>query len=299
MDLPSDLSAPQCVVLHNKLYVYGGSLKSSGKINYIFISSIDLSSWTEEDTPVGMYGLTTYKSQIILVGGKKGNRSRIARETTNEVWSSPDGVKWSHTLPAMSMKRDCPLAVNPGSPECLIVVGGEQQDAPSLIEVLIEEQWFHVESSPVLSRSSRPSSTFHMGNLYVRCDTMSQKPSFLYCNVHSLMKTATSTSRVKETITWNEFHIPQVRAIPVSFQNELLAVGGIPHASAMYAFSADTQTWVQVGVTPMGMWSSGVVVLSTGEMVAMSGASDASPGLCKAKLKGDKITILRVDFKCV
>ena len=108
---------------------------------------------------------------------------------------------------------------------------------------------------------------------------MSQRPLFLYCNVHLLMKTTTSTSRVKETITWNEFHIPQVRAIPVSFQNELLAVGGIPHASAMYAFSADTQAWVPVGVTSMGMWSSGVVVLPTGEMVAMSGAYDTSSGL--------------------
>ena len=292
-DLPQGFNAPPCTVLQGRLYIGGGSAEK------IFICSPDLSSWTQEATPIGLYGLTTYKSQLVIVGGKKAHEDSpidyLKEPATNQLWSSPNGKEWSKTIPPMKVQRDCPLAVNPGTPECLIVVGGEQVIARakvSLVEVFIDGQWFHFFTTPVLARSTRLCATFHARTLFVRCDTTFQEPPFIYCNVDALITTAKQRDKTIRKDLWKVFIIPQLRAVPVSFKNELLSIGGIGPVIA-HVYSPRTHTWVEMGPTgPLGVWSGGVTVLPSGELVAVTqpGRRGSHSYLCKAKLKGLLIT---------
>ena len=64
--------------------------------------------------------LTTYQSQLVLVGGV------INGVMSNKVWASADGHNWHQSLPPMSRCRRWPTkAVSSASPECLIVVSEE------------------------------------------------------------------------------------------------------------------------------------------------------------------------------
>ncbi len=85
----------------------------------LFKSSADLNTWTHVPTPTEYFGLTTYHSQPVLVGGK------IGRDPTNKLWTSPNGgLDWVESLPPMPTSRWSPSVVNTGTPECLIVAGG-------------------------------------------------------------------------------------------------------------------------------------------------------------------------------
>ena len=74
------------------------------------------------NTPSKYFGLTTYQSKPVLVGGTTSRFSAF-----NELWTlSDDRTEWVHTdaLPPMPTARWSPSVVNAGTPECLIIAGG-------------------------------------------------------------------------------------------------------------------------------------------------------------------------------
>lgn len=317
-EMPGRMSAPQCVLLQGRLHVGGGCEESTGETAILFISSPNLSSWTQETTPTGLYGLTTYHSQLVLVGGKK--KGPPPQKPTNQLWvrTGSGGGDWNQTLPPMPTKRFSPLAVNTAhagleNPEYLVVAGGRgvsytlygytQEDA---VEVLVGGQWSTLQPLPTPSHNL--GSAFHTKNWFVRSRSDTCHSSQLhYCKVESLIASAMQShgKDVSKEKLWKELHIPQDEACPILFGDELLVVGGFPPASLrefvsgtkVHAYCSLTQSWVHVGDLPMQVWSSGCVVLPSGELLAMKGSHglvtgfsadvDTTPAMCKASLKGE------------
>jgi hypothetical protein len=81
---------PQCVLLNDKLYVGGASdmLLMPEGMYVLYVTSTDLDSWSTLVTPVGYYGLSTYDSQLVLIGGRDG-KSWVS----DRLWLSEDGTK--------------------------------------------------------------------------------------------------------------------------------------------------------------------------------------------------------------
>lgn len=109
-----------------------------------FSSTSDFSSWNVITTPenVHRFALTTYRSKLVLVGGR-GQRN---------LWASDDGMDWQQSLPPMQYRRICPAVLNTGDPEYLVVVGGgrcgyaeDECHCDDKVEVLIEEQWWTLQ----------------------------------------------------------------------------------------------------------------------------------------------------------
>ena len=62
----------QAVLLHGKLYVRGGysiSLTPEVDNSKLYIYALAANTWDVMDTPVYWFALTTYHSQLILIGG--------------------------------------------------------------------------------------------------------------------------------------------------------------------------------------------------------------------------------------
>ena len=79
----------------DKLYVGGwisGGNKDDARL-YIYSPATD--TWTTLDTPVYFFALTTYHSQLVLVGGKMCGQGG---KCTNKLWMLNDGqLQWQET----------------------------------------------------------------------------------------------------------------------------------------------------------------------------------------------------------
>ena len=217
----------------------------------------------------GLYGISTYRSQIVLVGGL----DPTTQLATNKVWVSDDGSKWEPSLPPLPIAHEKPLVVNTGNPEYLIVIGGRINEESIDVHVLIGEQWMWAQPLP-LNSSRRPRSncsvkfsahTIHNWNLLI---LRRLTPSF-YCNLDTLLATVTfeKTSNSSKSL-WRVFEMPSSSYHLLSLKNCVITAGGI-HPSDLSktigrifvgrpinrtpkicAYSPLTRTWVQVGDIP-------------------------------------------------
>ena len=129
----------QCVLLQDKIYLGGGYRAS------LFISSTDLNSWSQVTTPTHYYGLTTYHSQVVLVGGREHDTDMV----TNKLWTLKGGMNWQPSLPPMPTSRYDSSALNTGSPECLVVSGGKASGGyVDVVEILEDNEWSSVQPLP-------------------------------------------------------------------------------------------------------------------------------------------------------
>lgn len=120
-------------------------------------------NWTVCSTPTEFYALTTYHSQLVLVGGIKAGRP------TNQLWTSHAGLDWKASLPPKRTACYWSSAVNTGSPENLIVAGGRGGTGNvSTVEVFtdLDKQWWIVKDLP--RRCACMKCTLHDGNVYLK-----------------------------------------------------------------------------------------------------------------------------------
>ena len=158
--VPVDLlrgDSTKFVVLGEKIYM------SSGTRLYV---STDLNSWTElPKLPVSHGTLTTYRSQLVLVGGVYP----LDLTTTNKLWSLREAGVWQESLPPMPTECYQPVVVST-DPECLIVMWRDDDYYVKglvneiVIEVLIGDQWFVAEH---LTSGSLEGGVVHNGMLYI------------------------------------------------------------------------------------------------------------------------------------
>ena len=226
----------------------------------------DLYSTLEHELPTTrLYGISTYRSQLVLVGGLDPS----TQQATNKVWVSDDGSKWEPSLPPLPTVHDYPMVVNTGSLEYLTVIGGcvQFKDGGTNVEVLvlIGEQWMSAHPIPLLSSQpplfSRPrrrgidciAHTIHDKNLFI----LRGWSSSLYCKLDSLLATANfeSTSSPPESV-WKEFAVPSSSHYLHSLGNHVIAAGNIdprelgPRMSVHLCGTAQAQLSQMINVTP-------------------------------------------------
>ena len=244
--LPEDVYGADCVAWNDSVWVKGHYTTK------LFKSSAGLNSWTALTTPTYDYALTSYHSQLVLVGGKETGTDHV----TNKLWTSETGMDWQPSvLPPMHTRRYGSSAANTGTPECLVVVGGREADHSELdtVEVLVQDQWSAVQ--PLPRKCSRMKSALYNGKLYFMGGDR-QDHDIYYCEVnsHSLSQ-------------WSQFRGPSVseNSSPASFGQQLIAISG----SKIHAHSSLTQSWVNVGETPSDVHYAAPVVLPAGQLVVV------------------------------
>ena len=182
-----DFPGTSTVVLDDKLYLGVSDLTGAGMVLEF---SADLAAWKVLPLPpVSDFGLSTYHSQLVLVGGKLNMNGT----TSNKLWVY-DNDAWHCSLPPMPTGRKYPVVVNTGTPEYLVVAGGYPYHAdPIEVEVLMEGQW--VSCAPLYSKP-RHGAGIHNGNLYFSCP---DRDSVVYCQLESLVKACVQPDGVSDT----------------------------------------------------------------------------------------------------
>ena len=218
---PTAFPGNHVATLKDKIYIRVVDYHAGAYRYFIHSATCDLTSWTVHKPPEGLecFGLTSYHSQLLVVGGKE--RGKV----TNKVWTSDNATNWQSSLPPMPNGRCFPLAVSTGpSPEYVIVAGGEREDRTHLteVEVLLDHQWFTVPS--VLTNPHYAS--FHKGVLYFSASTVDDKQDFIvYCRLQSLLAACTqshdSISTSLQSTLWNSIKLPAGRKHPVYFGQRL------------------------------------------------------------------------------
>ncbi len=212
------------------------------------------------ETPTRYCALTTYHSQLVLIGGLVAS-SDEAIKVTNKLWISEHDtiMNWkSSLLPPMPTRRWGSSAVTTGTPESIIVAGGRGEDGAVLdtVEALVQEQWSTCQPLPKPRYAMH--STIHNGKLYLM-GGYRQGYAVFYCDLVSLI----SSSQCEQTLAtslWNQIDACEPYSIPVSMGQHLIAMRRNP----INAFSPPTKSWIHVEDLPVGVTSKAAIVLPNG-----------------------------------
>lgn len=216
-----------CIVLNEKVWVGGGDLYNDS--NRLFVSSTDLESWEVLTTPTYQFSLTTYNSELVVVGGKKAGTDQLS----NKLWTLNGRNDWDQSLPSMSIKRFFSSVINTGTPEYLVVAGGIGEDGSALeiVEAYIDEQWSAI--LPMPRKCFRMKSALHNGSLYFM-GGKGQGGKAYCCDMRSIFSLS----------EWSQFEVPSEYSYPLSFGQQLIVFSG---NGKLYVHSSISDSWVHVG----------------------------------------------------
>ena len=240
----------QAIVLNSKVYIC-----SRDNIVIYVSAAADLKTWDVIPLPdTQHFALTSYCSQLVLAGG--WNNSSTDPDVYNDLWVSADGTNWAQSLPPMPTSRYGATAVNTGTPECIIVLGGCGKDCKMVdtVEVLLEGEWSSLQPLPMPCDFMR--STLHCGYLYCY-----KKKRRWYCKLESLLATCTS---VGGGLVWHAMNWPFADPLLLSSGAHLLVFSDLD----MHVYSPHARCWIHVADTPSGIGTVvAAVACTSGEIV--------------------------------
>lgn len=284
-----DIRDAQAVVLRGKVYVGGGNIfKRSGAQSCLpsglLIYDLAKGTWDTLRTPTKSYGLTSYHSQLVLVGGK--NPTNFGH-STNRLWVLDEEHHWTEPLPPMLTKNCGASALGVGNH--LIVAGGLNDELGPLdvVQIYDGHEWRMAHSLPNACYFMK--SALYEGNWYL-AGGVGQSRMVFHTSMESLI-VATNTEEIDQTL-WKKLpNVPLLKSALLVFRKQLLSVGGgDPCSSSIYAYTSYTNSWVCVADLPIVCYSTCILDLPTGELMMMGGVTDdiwsISHAVFKAKIRG-------------
>jgi hypothetical protein len=270
------------VLLEDKLYyaVHGYGRPTHTNTSFIYSITTDLKGFKWFAVPThGMreFTLSTYHSQLVLVGGRTNDGT-----ISNGVWVRERGrSNWLQSLPPMSIPRYRAGAVNVKNPEYLIVAGGNgsERSPVDTVEVLIEGQWFFLQSFPQPRKlyTDIMNPVVHNGSLFL----MDCYGTY-YCRFKSLLTScllAKSGGLDRDAPLWNTMPSDHC-SDPGVFGRQLVAMN--VGTGSIHAYSSISQSWAHVEHFPRSkFFSESAIVTPTGELVLI-GISGLLKGVLKS-----------------
>ena len=246
----------------------------------LFIYDFTKDLWDKLDTPTQWCALTTYHSQLVLVGGVDPDTG----EATNQLWVLNEHCHWTQPLPPMITEHYNASAVNVG--DHLIVAGGCSGDVGSPlneVEVYDGYKWRLVQSLPRACSSMK--STVLEGNWYLGGGTR-QGRKIYHTSLESLIATSEEAG---QTSVWKKLpDSPLEWSTLAVLRNQLITLGGgYNHSSAIHAYSPSVDSWVHVGDLPVACDPPSTVILPTGELLVVGTRPRLSSCLFRANVGGN------------
>ena len=274
---PVSVSRVQNAVwLKDKVYVAGGELLQSRRADarlYIYTPATD--TWdTQIDTPVYSFILTTYHSQLVLVGGKKYISEYGNGETTNKLWTLCEDGQWQETLPPIPTQCGSIHASAVSHGDHLFVITATDDYPSNKVYVYNGHHWASAQHPP--QRLDFMKSTISNRHWYLMGGELLGSPSqqtFVYsASLDSVLASCQPSETSQPSSVWKRLtDIPHGYCCPAVFGNRLIAVkgGGYPITPTfLHAYSSFTQSWVHMGDGPdTSQITPCVVALSSNELM--------------------------------
>lgn len=283
---PEGVSDAQCLILNEKLFI-GGHYNSSHDGAKLLVTCIDLqSSWDVLPTPSSLYALTTYHSEVVLVGGREVSTDNVR---TNKLWSSDnEGHNWRKVLPRMPTERDSATAVNIDKLDVILVAGGVGLNGllVKTVEVLLGEQWHVLEPLEVKCSFLKPA--IHNDTLYLM-GGYKQKNSVYCCELDKILtacalsdksrKEKTENKSEKDTTSyqlWSKMFAPLRSSCCASDGERMITCGRAYFCTdppKVHDFCRSKRSWNHLWYLPNGLGNiSCAAMFPTGELMVMDGA---------------------------
>ena len=277
----------------DKLYVGGctsGNLRDDARL-YIYIPTTD--TWdTPIDSPVYHFSLTTYHSQLELVGGVEYVDEDTNGNITNKLWTVNEHGQCREALPPMITKRHSVCTVSYG--DHLLVAGGMTlKGSTNNVEVYNGTHWSFAQPLPTsyydlksaildqhwyLMRGRRTSLFSHT----------TEKNTVHYTSLDSLLASYQPSETSQPSFVWKSLtDAPNELSTPAAFGGRLIIIGGrrCPPTSNIHAYSFQTNSWIHVGDMPFEASDTCSIVLPTGELMVIGGFPRITATM-KATIKG-------------
>ena len=254
----------QAAWLGDKLYVGGGWTSGSERDAAscrLYIHTPTTDTWSHIDTPVYLFALVTYHSQLVLVGGKEFVGERKDGPVTNKLWTLTGHNQWRETLPPMTTKRRHMLAVE--FADDILVAGGVDDDRRNIdiIEVYNGHNWAEAQCLPKPCYDMK--STVLNGHWYLMGGEGQEKEVY-YASLDLLVASCRPSEKPLPSVWKRLPDVPRARSSTAVLGNRLIVVGGYPPSSSIHAYSPHTQSWVHVGDMPVELDSTCTAVLPIG-----------------------------------
>ena len=283
----------------NKLYVGGSTSGTHGDDARLYVYTPTTDSWdTPIDTPVYWFGLTTYRSQLVLVGGRE-HKSKSSDNITNKVWALSEHSQWQETLSPMRIKRHSVCAAS--FVDHLLVAGGwlQRQGSVNTVEVYDGSCWLFAKSLP--KRYDCLKSVIYNQHWYLMggcMDWVTWNTMVHYTSLDSLLASCqsseTETTRPSSDIWKILTDAPHPSSGAGMYSSRLIVVGGGEEkedlTSTIHTYFFQTNTWIPVGNMPFRVSQTCPVVLpGTGELLVVGGydGKHLMATVLKASIKGN------------
>ena len=236
----------------------------------LYIYTPDTNEWITRDTPMYYYGLTTYHSQLVLVGGTMYVGGSL---TTNKLWTLSEDDQWQETLPSLPTPCSHASAVSHG--DHLLVIN----DYPNN-QVYVYNGDYWASAQPPPQRLSFVKSTVFNGHWYLIGGevTLVQKNCVYSASLDLLISSCHPSDTSQPLFVWKRLtDPPTVLCCPAVFGNRLVALGeGSPvNTTSLHAYSSLTQSWVHMhmGNSPVSSSSAPpcAIVLPSNELMVLRG----------------------------
>ena len=286
----------------DKLYVGGGTSENFSDLFglYIYIPTTD--TWdTLIETPVYWFGLTTYNSQLVLVGGKEYNESFVSN-----LWTLSEDCQWQETLPPMRTERHSACAVSYEN-HLLLVAGGVELKIgiSSVVEIFNGSHWLVTQPLPIgyynLKSVILDENWYLMGG----CGrNLQEEKAVHYASLDSLLASCqpSETSQPSSAVWKRLTDTPNPLISTALFGSRLIDIGGEECSllSSIHAYSFPTNSWIHVGDIPVDINQTYSVVLPTGELMVVGGFGGwkSTRNVLKARVKGILLLSLLLNTTC-
>ena len=287
----------------DKLYIGGGWTPGGLRYNaQLCVYTLTTDTWDAPiGTPVFGFCITTYHSQLILIGGREYVSENVQGERTNKLWTLSENGQWQETLPPMQIKRRNVCAVS--YKDHLLVAGGWTQDGSSnAVEIFNGSHWTFAQPLPMcyydLKSAILDQCWYLVGGKSGSPADNVQEKAVHYTSLDSLLASCQPSETSQPSSVWKRLtDVPFRFSSTAAFGGRLIAIGGgiAPLSSAIHAYSSHTCSWVRVGDMQFVTSSPCSVVLPTGELMVMGGFDSirftSMRNASKVKIRGNICSI--------
>ena len=241
----------QAVCLEGKVYFRGTTIldKRADARLYIYTPATD--TWETMDTPVYGFALTTYHSQLVLVGGREYAGENVDGRPSNKLWTLRGDGLWHDILIPMETEWHFGAAAASHGDHLLVAVGSD---------VIMYDGGCWRKGQHLPAKLSLINSAVHNSRWYL----MGANGAY-FASIGSLI--ATCQSSMTSSAVWHK--LPDVPDVPgeryslANFQTKIIAVGW----RAMYVYLPYTRSWSQVGDVPGAYYVPCAVALASDELM--------------------------------
>lgn len=256
---------------------YTGHTQSEMTV-YEYDPNFDL--WAELPiSPMRWFGVTEYKGQLVLVGGKD-MEARRGMKMTNRIAAFDDEEScWLHPYPPMTAARAHPVVFCHA--HLLVVAGGRKGVLDFNVEVFDGHQWVSATAPPVAC--SPLSSLIHCGHWYLlggqNISTINHISLQTY--LHSFLQTEEEEpASTTQTISWGEmtppppFLVTRIMSVERHLALFLPPPGEEGGGAGLPVHLSHEESWVMAGTVPRVCGTASPLLLPRGDLLLLGGDVD-------------------------